>query len=123
MKKLMLFGFIVLQAFVFFANATTYLWKTSNFCYQNERIVLDTDFKIEIWGDDILLAKGTWEFDDDEGNAINAEVDVEGRYIVLHLRVTEKGRGLGDRYSSDRVVFIKAIEFNDAEYVNDESCR
>ena len=119
----MLFGFIVLQAFVFSANATTYLWKTSNFCYQNERIVLDTDFTIEIWGDDILLAKGTWEFDDDEGDAINAEVDVEGRYIVLHLRVTEKGRGLGDRYSSDRVVFIKAIEFNDAEYVNDESCR
>ena len=120
MKKIILLGLIVLQAFVYSAQATTYLSSSTNFCYENERIELNEDFTFKLWGDGILQYEGTWEFDDDEGNAINVTIEVGNRSIELHLRVTEKGRGLADRNSGDRYVFLKKIEYNDAEYVKDD---
>ena len=115
----MLLGLILLQAFVYSANATTYLWKSISLCYENERIKLNDDFTYELWMDDVLEFEGSWEFEDDEADAINLTIETDGISRVFHLRITEKGRGLADRGSSDRYVFIKKIEFNDTEYVKD----
>lgn len=122
MKKLIFLGLIMLQVFAFSANATTKLWKSVSFCWENERIKLKDDFTFELWGDNILQFEGTWDFEDDELNAINLTIDVDGTSRVFHMRITEKQRPVADRYSGERYVRILKVEFNEVEYVHDEYC-
>lgn len=117
---------LILQGFMLPGFAKTLLLKTTNLCtdWGDERIKLKRDFTCEIWTNDVLEYTATWEFDDEDGNAIimkYKENEYDDETLVMYLEVVRpddddsERRGLSDR-SGNKLISITKVEFQEKEY-------
>ena len=89
-------------------------FNTTNFCMDNEMVVLKSDCTCELWMNSVLFFEGSWEFEDDNHVRITI-TDDEGtsetfRCEIQYRRVITRGSGtiLSINYHT--------LVFNDHEY-------
>lgn len=111
----------VLQMFAIHTYADNLLYRTTNLCWNDQRLKLKKDFTYEIWVNDILRFEGTWEFDGDEAIIMHYEIEdeYENEAIEMYLQILqtdEAVRLVVPRGSQDHYIYIIGAEFQDEDY-------
>ena len=120
MKKSILFGLIIAQAFMFKTYAvcgSDYDFSSKYFCWENERILLNEDCTCEWWIDDRLEQTGTWEFEDEDHIRLDVK-EVHRPYREDLVRMEILYRRIRNRGSNGTTISIHydTLIYNGNEY-------